>query len=88
MAATTSTGEVYTTLREIWKALLQHHRGKLAGTGVGLLFGFAVMLVGPLWALFISFCAGVGYIVGRRFDEDEEGLAEAIEELLVRPWKR
>jgi len=78
---------VYTGLREYWRELMHRHRGKIIGTGSGLAFGLLVMLVGPFWALFITLCGVIGYYVGQRFDA-EEGLPEALEEIILRTLKR
>jgi len=52
-------------INEVWK----HHRGKVVGIGLGLLFGLLAVSVGLLKTLFIALCIGVGYLLGKRADE-------------------
>jgi len=75
-------------VRELLQEVFHKHRGKIVGTAVGLAFGIGVMWVGVFWATFIGLCGGAGYLVGNFFDEREEGLAEAVEDLLLRTLKR
>lgn len=70
-------------MRPVWedwlRQILEHHRYKALGTLLGLAFALLVLWVGPLWALFIVLCTGVGYWVGKRLDESPESLAEFLE---------
>ncbi|MCL6451683.1 MAG: DUF2273 domain-containing protein [Acetobacteraceae bacterium] len=66
------------TFREIW----QHHRGKILGSLAGLVFSLLVVAVGFLWALFIGFCVGVGYLVGKRLDEEQEHVLDILSRIL------
>lgn len=54
-------------LAEIFK----NHRGKLLGILLGLSFGLLTALLGFWKALFIAFCILIGYIVGKRIDENK-----------------
>lgn len=55
-----------------WLEFWQHHRGKLVGTALGLLFGLAVIIYGFFAGLFLALCTLVGYWIGRRMDEDQD----------------
>ncbi len=59
--------------------IMSNHRGKLFGILGGLLFAIFVLLIGFLQTLFIVCCIIVGYIIGKRID-DNEGLRELIEQ--------
>jgi uncharacterized membrane protein len=54
--------------RQLLEQLLRH-RGKLAGAVVGLIFGWIVIALGVLRALFLLACILVGVYVGARADE-------------------
>ncbi|MCR4442230.1 MAG: DUF2273 domain-containing protein [Peptococcaceae bacterium] len=64
--------------RELFTELLHSHRGKFFGALTGLLFGILVMVIGLLQTIFIAACIYVGYIIGKRVD-DNESLREMIE---------
>lgn len=51
--------------------LFNNHRGKFVGTLVGFVFAILVLLVGFWRTFFIACCVGVGYIIGKRFDDDD-----------------
>jgi uncharacterized membrane protein len=53
-------------LKDAW----QHHRGKMVGIMSGLIFGLLTVILGFWKALFIIFCLGVGYWLGKRADEN------------------
>lgn len=61
---------------------LRRHRGKILGIIIGLWAGFGIRFLGLLWTLFISACVFVGYFVGRRLDENQEGLLEFLDRVL------
>jgi hypothetical protein len=69
----------------LWWFLLQflrRHRGKVAGVTIGIWVGFGVMQLGVLWTLFISSCVGIGYFIGRRLDDSQEGLLDFLDRVL------
>jgi len=51
---------------EIW----HNHRGKTVGAGAGLLFGILTAVLGFWEAFFVAFCIVLGYVVGKRADEN------------------
>lgn len=51
--------------------LLHHHRGKTFGVLAGLLFGGLVIGIGFLQTVFVSCCIYIGYIIGKRVDDNE-----------------
>lgn len=68
---------------EDWlRELAEHHRFKVLGLLLGLVFSLLVIHYGPWKALFIMFCVGIGYWVGKRLDDEPEGLVEMIERLM------
>lgn len=64
-------------LRQIW----QYHNGKILGVLIGLFVGLMIIAIGFFQALFVLFCMVVGYIIGKRIDEQED-LLEIIDKLL------
>jgi len=61
---------------------VRRNRGRIVGLVIGLTVGFGVKWLGLLWTLFISLCAAVGYFVGLRLDENQEGLLEFLDRVL------
>lgn len=68
--------------REAWKRLWARHRGKIVGAGAGFLFGVLLMAVGLFWAIVIAAFTVAGYVVGSRWDEGQEGLAELLDRIM------
>ena len=56
---------------EEWQVFFLKNRGKILGIVLGGGFGFFAIAFGFLKALFLAFCLGVGYVVGRRLDEEQ-----------------
>jgi uncharacterized membrane protein len=67
-------------LERILKELIKN-RGKVIGLLAGLTFGIMVIKVGFWQTLFITLCLYIGYIIGKRID-DNESLQEVIERIL------
>lgn len=65
-------------LEKIFTELMRFHRGKLFGILFGLLFSILVITLGFLQTIFIACCIYVGYIIGKRVD-DNESLKEVME---------
>jgi uncharacterized membrane protein len=61
---------------------LTRHRGRLWGSGVGLVVSLMVMRFGVIWTVFICAAVLVGYLVGRHLDDEQENLSEVLERLL------
>ncbi|MFY9175071.1 MAG: DUF2273 domain-containing protein [Peptococcia bacterium] len=59
----------------MWKRLLieilDKHRGKLVGIVVGFIIAILVLSIGFWRTFFIACCIGVGYIIGKQFDDDQ-----------------
>ncbi|WP_227765999.1 DUF2273 domain-containing protein [Zhaonella formicivorans] len=55
----------------VLEEILKNHRGKLFGIVLGLCFGLLAALFGFWKAVFIAFCIVIGYIVGKRIDENK-----------------
>lgn len=58
-------------IEKILKEILIHHRGKFFGIIAGLVFSILVISVGLLETVFISVCVYIGFVVGKRVDENE-----------------
>lgn len=59
-------------LREALKGLWQDHRGKTAGTILGIILGTAVLCFGFWHTVFVLCCGIVGLFVGTRLDQGED----------------
>ncbi len=66
-------------LERLLDQLWQNHRGKVIGVGAGLVFGILTTALGFWKTLFITLCIAVGYIIGKRVDENAN-----FREMLVR----
>lgn len=64
------------------RELAEHHRFKVLGLLLGLVFALLVIHFGILRTLFIVLCAGTGYWIGKRLDDEPEGLTQWIDRLL------
>ena len=56
------------------------HRGKFIGSLIGLTFSVLVIKYGFLQTLFIGVCIYIGYVVGKRVD-DNESLREVMDRI-------
>ncbi len=71
-----------TVWERLFKELFENHRGKTLGSFIGLAISLSIYKLGFLWTIFITICVFVGYQVGRRMDEEKEGLMDILERLL------
>lgn len=55
----------------IIEELFTHHKGKILGIFIGLLFSILVITMGLLKTVFIFVCIYIGYLVGKRLDDSE-----------------
>lgn len=70
-------------MNEEWlRDLAQNHRYKITGGLIGLVLALLVIRFGPLWTIFILLCAGVGYWIGKRLDEEPESLMQILDRLI------
>ncbi len=51
--------------------LIKEHKGKTVGITFGFLFGIFTVILGFWKTFFIAFCIILGFILGRRFDEND-----------------
>lgn len=58
-------------IEKIISEILTYHRGKFFGILGGLLFGWLVITLGVLQTVFIMCSVYVGYIIGKRLDDNE-----------------
>lgn len=64
------------------RELAEFHRFKILGGLVGLVFALLIVRFGILWTLFILLCAGVGYWIGKRLDEDPESIGSLVDRVI------
>ncbi len=60
----------------------RRNRGRVLGVVLGLWAGFGIMKLGVLWTLFISACVAIGYLIGRRLDDNQEDLLDFLDRVL------
>jgi len=58
------------SLREIFEAMFERHRGKVLGIILGLVVGLLIIVFGFWKAAFILLCVVIGYFLGKRFDDE------------------
>lgn len=62
--------------------LAEKHRFKVLGGLGGLVVALLIMRLSFWWTVFVLFCGGFGFWLGKRLDEGPESFAEALERLL------
>lgn len=58
------------------------HQGGIHGAAAGFLVATTVLLIGPLKALFVAFCVGIGYYIGKRLSEDKDYIRNLLDRIL------
>ncbi|MEN6326240.1 MAG: DUF2273 domain-containing protein [Syntrophomonas sp.] len=56
---------------KLFLIIMEEHRGKAIGIILGLLAGILVITYGFWRTLFIIFCIAVGYLIGKKLDENQ-----------------
>ncbi|QGT98962.1 hypothetical protein SYNTR_0369 [Candidatus Syntrophocurvum alkaliphilum] len=56
---------------KILLSMFQEHRGKVVGVLLGLVASILFITYGFLKAIFIIFCIVLGYLIGKRLDENK-----------------
>lgn len=59
-----------------------HHRYKALGGLGGLVFALLVIRFGLPWTVFILLCAGTGYWIGMKLDEEPDSLVRVLDRLI------
>ena len=65
---------------QLLSELLHNNQGKFLGVLAGLIFGLFVIIIGFLQTLFLACCIGIGYIIGKRAD-DNESIRDIVERI-------
>ena len=60
--------------------LLHSNQGKAIGVLAGLVFGLLVIIIGFLQTIFLAGCIWIGFIIGKRAD-DNESIREIVERI-------
>ena len=63
------------------EAAWENHRGKTAGTLLGLVLGIAILLFGFWNTVFVLLCAMIGLFIGIKVDRNKE-IAQGLERWL------
>ena len=58
--------------KDIMKAIITRHRGKVLGLTSGLLVGVAVLLFGFFPTMFVLLCGLAGLFIGVKLDDEED----------------
>ncbi|MDD3268453.1 MAG: DUF2273 domain-containing protein [Syntrophomonadaceae bacterium] len=56
---------------KLFVIIVEEHRGKAIGIVLGMLAGILVITYGFWRTLFIIFCIAMGYIIGKKLDENQ-----------------
>ncbi len=56
--------------KQIMQEILTHHQGKALGVVLGLAFGWFAICYGLFKTLFVTLCIAVGYVIGKRADDN------------------
>lgn len=64
--------------RDILRELYEHHRYKTLGALTGFLFAVLVIWLGFWWALFLFFCTGFGFWLGKQLDDSPDDPFEVL----------
>ncbi|NLC63981.1 MAG: DUF2273 domain-containing protein [Thermoanaerobacterales bacterium] len=59
----------------------QRHRGKILGIAIGFLIGLIIIAIGFFKALFVVFCAVIGYYIGTASDNGQ-GIKDLLDKIL------
>ncbi len=70
-------------IQEIWRL----HRGKIIGLLLGFFMAILFIMFGFFRTLFILICMTVGYLIGKRIDEQED-IIEVLDRLLPPGYHR
>ncbi len=65
---------------QLFSELLNNHQGKVLGIAIGLVFGLLVIIIGFLQTVFLACCIYIGYIIGKRVD-DNENIRDLVERI-------
>jgi uncharacterized membrane protein len=63
-------------ITEVWL----NHRGKALGLSLGLLFGVLTAVLGFWETFFIAVCIIIGYMIGKKFD-DNTGIRQILNKI-------
>lgn len=64
------------------KEFFIRHRGKVIGSLTGLVVALLIIHYGFIRAMFICAMAIIGYVVGKRLDDEQSGLGELLDRIL------
>ncbi|MCL5047076.1 MAG: DUF2273 domain-containing protein [Actinobacteria bacterium] len=67
---------------DVFRDLLENHRGKILGGLIGLVFALMIIRFGFFWSIFIGVCVLVGYLIGKRMDDNKEDLVDVLDKFL------
>ena len=60
----------------------KEHKGRVLGASIGIIVALAVIWFGILGAIFIAFCAFVGYYIGKKMESDKSFWKKILDRLL------
>lgn len=66
--------------------VIVEHKGKVIGISLGLLFGLLTVLIGFWKTFFVSLCIVIGYIIGKKID-DNDRVREIINRFIDKRFK-
>ncbi|NLK00509.1 MAG: DUF2273 domain-containing protein [Clostridia bacterium] len=57
---------------DLFQEIMKNHRGKAIGILLGLILGLFTVVLGFFKTFLVAICISIGYILGRRVDDDED----------------
>lgn len=64
------------------KQFLARNRGRIIGALAGLIIAMLIIHYGFFRALFICAMVAIGYIIGKRLDDEQSGLSDLLDRFL------
>lgn len=69
-------------MRDEVKQYLAKYRGRIIGSLAGLIIACLIIHYGFLRAMFICAMVVIGYVVGKRIDDEDSGLSDLLDRFL------
>ncbi|MGI6038326.1 MAG: DUF2273 domain-containing protein [Limnochordia bacterium] len=64
------------------RAMARHHKGRLWGSIIGIVFGLFIIWFGFFRAIFVCLCLAAGYIIGSWIDQGD------VPDFIKNLWRR
>jgi uncharacterized membrane protein len=58
------------------------HQGGINGAAAGFAIAATILVIGIWRALFVAFCVGIGYYIGKRLSDDKDYIRNLLDRIL------